>query len=222
MTPATLHGYERLAVKGADFPAIVAVEGVQEAENAEESPSRMNWGMVPGLEGATFVGVGAAGKKVKKADRVTGTLVFLPAAYHERVDEEEVWLFAVAPVQVEVVTMEPLSINNIIAVRPVLVDAETYVWDGLRASLYEREEKEWSIEEYLGSMMGWGMDEDGEEGEGEVDVWGVDGMDAGGGVEGDGGMLIPHERWFGGEDAGGSGEGGEGSGGLYEGLFGLD
>lgn len=215
MAPATLYGYERLAVKWADFPAVVAAaEGVKGADDdgvgvgsAEDSLE----GMGGEMEGGAQVGL-----TKKTVETVDGMVVFLTAEQRERVDEEEGLLFELRPVTVEVLVLESEG-----AVGKVLVEAETYVWDGARASLWE-EEKAWTLEGYLTDLAGWGMDGggDGDGKDGEVDVWGVDGMDAGGRVEGDEdwGILIPHERWF--PEEGGEGPG-EGSGVLYEGLFGL-
>lgn len=217
MAPATLHGYERLAVKWADFPAVVAVAaGVKSPDesgvgvgSAEDSPH----GMGGEMEGGAHAGLA----RKRNVETVGGMVVFLTAGQRRRVDEEEGLLFELKPVTVEVLVLEPRAGGDGGAVGKVLVQAETYVWDGARASLWEKEEKVWTLEGSLADLAGWGMD-----GGGGVDVWGVDGMDAGGRVEGGGdadwGMLIPHERWFPEEGEQGAGEGSEV---LYEGLFGL-
>jgi len=57
--------------------------------------------------------------------------------------------------------------------RKVVVEAETYVWDGLRASLWERAEQVWTLQGFLGGLMGEGLGD----GEGCM-VWEVEGKGA--------------------------------------------
>lgn len=211
-------------MKGADFPAVVAAAGDVKGPDDDGAGVGSAEDSQMAAGGEMEGGAHAGPARQKTVETVDGMVVFLTAEQRERVDEEEGLLFELKPVTVEVLVLEPQAGGDGGAVGQVLVEAETYVWDGARASLWEPEEKVWTLEGYLTDLAGWGMDRDGdgEEKEGEGGVWGVDGMDAGGRVEGGGGgdwgMLIPHERWFPEEGEEGAGEGSEV---LYEGLFGL-
>lgn len=195
MTPVVLGGYERLKVQEAEFPAVVVVEGL--------TPSSSSSSALPTASGSAsrsaanaFAHVGASSTfgtaitatpspfaplSPATAD-VTGMLILgLSAPQRQRIDDEESWLFELKPVNVHIITEEMgmlVGEGGVPGGRKVVVEAETYVWDGLRASLWERAEQVWSLDGFLGGLMGEGLG-DGEGGEGEgCMVWEVEGKGA--------------------------------------------
>lgn len=185
MTPAVLGGYERLKVKEAEFPAVVVVEGLTPSSSSTlPTASGSGSGSASRSAANAFAHVGASSTfgtamaatpnpfaplSPATAD-VTGMLILgLTAPQRQRIDDEESWLFELKPANVHIITEEMgmlVGEGGVPGGRKVVVEAETYVWDGLRASLWERAEQVWSLDGFLGGLMGEGLG-DGEGGEGK-------------------------------------------------------
>lgn len=125
MTPAILHGYSRHAVRGADFPAVIA-------DPAFPSTSTTTTSTVP--------------------FQVIGFLVFgLTASQRKGIDRFESGLYDLTTVKVKI---DLAGDEGSSRREGVVVDAEVYVWAGDRDDLAKAEEKCWSFEAFLGSGMG--------------------------------------------------------------------
>ena len=127
MTPATLYGHERCAVRGADYPAVVPaidndssthvlkVEGMLVFDLTAEQRSAVHR-YESGLYDLTSVGVEVEVVEISEADGIP---------------------------------VEKKTLAN--------VAADVYSWGGRRDELYEVSEKQWSIEGFLSSDFAQGM-----------------------------------------------------------------
>jgi len=102
MTPVVLGGYERLKVKGAEFPAAVVVEGLTPSSSSSALPTASGSGSASGSAANAFAHVGASSTfgtamaahpfaplSPATAD-VTGMLILgLTAPQRKRIDDEE-------------------------------------------------------------------------------------------------------------------------------------
>ena len=150
MTCAILHGYERLAVKGADFPAVVAA--------------------TPTSYTTTYASAQSTSTPVPTS-KVDGMLIVgLNKTQRQLIHAYESYLYDLTPVKVEITTEEtmPLEAGGGPRVGVAVVDALVYVWNGHRSGLWEKNDKEWTHDGYLQTMLGRGLDEDDEAEEDEV------------------------------------------------------
>ena len=124
MTPATLYSHERLVVDGASYPAVVA--------SAAPEPSN-------------------------PAAQVEGLLVFgLTDDERRDLDNYESGLYDLTAVTVETEVVDQVDEGGKESTekKKVFVDAEVYIWGGLREELVETAEQVWSVEAYVGGRLG--------------------------------------------------------------------
>ncbi|MCJ1280841.1 hypothetical protein MMC26_000158 [Xylographa opegraphella] len=119
MTPAKLYDYERLAVRGASFPAVVKSGAVDTGDPMTE------------VDGLLIFDLTDAQRKY--LDAYEGGLYNLMPV--------EVW--------VEVDDELGASKDGSVEKKRVVVGAEVYVWAGARDELIEVAEKVWDIDEYV-------------------------------------------------------------------------
>lgn len=142
MTPVVLGGYERLKVKGAEFPAVVVVECLTPSSSSSSALASAS-GSASGSAANAFAHVGASSTfgtamaahpfaplSPATAD-VTGMLILgLSAPQRQRIDDEESWLFELKPANVHIITGEQgllVGEGGVPGGRKVVVEAETYV-----------------------------------------------------------------------------------------------
>ncbi|MCJ1288563.1 hypothetical protein MMC34_000091 [Xylographa carneopallida] len=123
MTPATLRGYERLALRDTSFPAVAKAAVTDSLES------------VPEVDGLLFFGL-TNGQR-ESLERYEAGLYDLVSVVVGVEVEDERGESGEGGVGTETTAVE------------VEVQAEVYVWAGAKEELVEVEERVWSVEEYL-------------------------------------------------------------------------
>ena len=121
MTPATLSHHERLAVLGCPFPAVVASVSTDPTARPKQ------------VEGLLLCG--------------------LSERQRNMIDYYEGGLYVSVPTSVEVEIVQEDGAGNAVEGRKerIMLDADVYIWKGTRAELVDAAEREWELQDWIGS-----------------------------------------------------------------------